>query len=369
MPSITVVMPTYNGQVFVREAIESVWRQDMLPQEFIVVDDGSTDQTIGIVRKAIRESPCPMRVLSLARNSGSPVQPIDSALERSEGGLVAVLDQDDLFEPHRLSSQAGLLERHPSISFAFGLCGDIANGKCCQPTDYHQDLERYSQSCEDHRVLSGSAALALLLKHGNVAYGFPGFMFRRRDWKARGGLDASFRIAGDLDFLCWLCGRGSVAYLPRVVYRRREHGGNLTQAQALMNFEVARIRSRYFLRHKHALTNKYPFLKDHQPHWIEPLRKGGLVWLALRMQVSSLSSGALNPNTLAGFFRMVPAAAVRNWHYQTLARAKESRLAGHYDRLRKLLCAILGMTRLGRGLMEVSRGFLATSAVKAEARS
>jgi hypothetical protein len=58
--------------------------------------------------------------------------------------------------------------------------------------------------------------------------GYPAFTFRRSLWKKRGGVDASLRIASDVEFLCWLCLQGNALVLLRPGYARRDHAANLS---------------------------------------------------------------------------------------------------------------------------------------------
>ena len=98
----SVILPTFNGQSFIHEALESVWRQSRLPKEIIVVDDCSTDETASIARAIARNSPVPMSVHRLEKNTGGPAKPINYGISIAIGTYVAVLDQDDLFLPDRL---------------------------------------------------------------------------------------------------------------------------------------------------------------------------------------------------------------------------------------------------------------------------
>src|SRR6056297_2562084 len=97
--TVSVVIPCYNGQDFVREAIESALGQTTKPLEILVVDDGSTDQSADV----IRQFPHPVRLIqqvnqgeSVARNLG---------LDQARGDWVAFLDADDVWQPTKLEEQ------------------------------------------------------------------------------------------------------------------------------------------------------------------------------------------------------------------------------------------------------------------------
>jgi glycosyltransferase involved in cell wall biosynthesis len=99
MPLVTVIIPTYNRSRFLKEAIDSVLSQDFRDFELIVVDDGSTDDTSGIVAP-YHDRLCYVfqkhRGVSAARNTG---------IAQAQGSLVAFLDSDDLWLPKKLSTQ------------------------------------------------------------------------------------------------------------------------------------------------------------------------------------------------------------------------------------------------------------------------
>lgn len=95
--TVSVVIPTYNGARFIRDALESVFAQTQLPDEIIVVDDGSTDDTVEVVKQMTKESPHPVRLIKMTHNSGGPAAPINTGIAAAIGEFIAVLDQDDTF--------------------------------------------------------------------------------------------------------------------------------------------------------------------------------------------------------------------------------------------------------------------------------
>ena len=106
--SIDVIIPAYNASKYIAETIESVLAQTLLPNKIIIVDDGSTDDTVEIVEKfyfdLIEVISIPNGGVSQARNVG---------IHASNADYIAFLDADDLWEPEKLSAQAQALELHP----------------------------------------------------------------------------------------------------------------------------------------------------------------------------------------------------------------------------------------------------------------
>ena len=250
MPTVSVIIPTYKGASFVGDAIHSVWTQTRRPDEVIVVDDGSPDDTLAVVEGLRRSSPIPLRVVSLPGNSGSPAKPINEGVRVARGNTIAVVDQDDVLLPAHLTSLATALERRHDVALAACGCGSWHNpsrpGHRVQSRGVLAALESVAQRDRDCWLLQGRDMLRLLVTRGNFLVGYPGFMFRRSDWAARGGVDESFQVGSDYDMACWLCDRGEVAFFPRRLYLRRTHPDNLSLVSELQGMlDVGRVILRY----------------------------------------------------------------------------------------------------------------------------
>jgi len=113
-PKVSVVMPSYNVELYIGHAIESILQQTFKNYELIVIDDGSTDGTAEIVRSFNDSRICYFRNeinmgISYTRNKG---------IELSRGEYIAWLDADDIALPRRLELQVAFLDQHSN----FGLC-------------------------------------------------------------------------------------------------------------------------------------------------------------------------------------------------------------------------------------------------------
>jgi len=113
-PKISVIIPTYNRDRFIKEAIDSVLIQDFQDYEIIVIDDGSTDNTKEIVKslknKKIRYFFQKNQGRSKARNR---------AIKLARGQYLAFLDSDDVFLPGKLTKQVKCLDEHPKIGMVY----------------------------------------------------------------------------------------------------------------------------------------------------------------------------------------------------------------------------------------------------------
>src|SRR4051812_26695488 len=98
-PTISVIVPSYNGSAFIAEAIRSTFEQTLLPVEILVVDDASTDNTPDLVEALAKGAPVPVRLIRLTKNCGGPAQPMNLGMAEARGDYAAILDQDDVFLP------------------------------------------------------------------------------------------------------------------------------------------------------------------------------------------------------------------------------------------------------------------------------
>jgi glycosyltransferase involved in cell wall biosynthesis len=113
-PTISVIIPVYNRQAFIGEAIQSVLNQTYTDYEIIVVDDGSTDETATVVRRfddqRVHYIHQDNRGVAAARNHG---------LRLARGDFIAFLDSDDLFLREKLEIQLDYLRQNPQIGLAY----------------------------------------------------------------------------------------------------------------------------------------------------------------------------------------------------------------------------------------------------------
>jgi glycosyltransferase involved in cell wall biosynthesis len=114
-PRMTVLMPVFNGESYLRPAIESMLGQTFGDFEFLIIDDGSTDGSLDICRSYRDER---IRLLENGRNLGL-IATLNRGLDRARGEYIARMDCDDVSFPRRLERQLAFLEQHPDV----GLCG------------------------------------------------------------------------------------------------------------------------------------------------------------------------------------------------------------------------------------------------------
>lgn len=106
-PKISVIMSVYNGEDYLREAIDSILEQTFDAFEFIIVDDGSTDRT-----KEIIQSYSDMRIIYIYQENKGLSAALNNGINRAKGKYVARMDDDDISSPNRLMKQFNFMENN-----------------------------------------------------------------------------------------------------------------------------------------------------------------------------------------------------------------------------------------------------------------
>ena len=115
---ISVALCTYNGARFLPEQLASIATQAKLPDELVVCDDGSTDESAEIVRNFARNVRFPVRLEVNERNLGS-IKNFEKAIGLCRGEIVALADQDDVWKDQKLSKLCIALQENPRAGYAF----------------------------------------------------------------------------------------------------------------------------------------------------------------------------------------------------------------------------------------------------------
>src|SRR5215510_618603 len=111
MPPVSVIMPTFNRADTIKRAIRSVQAQTFTDWELIVVDDGSTDNTVALIEG------CDPRLKLIRQENQGTAGARNAGLHASAGSYIAFLDSDDEWLPHHLELCVGFLEALPGEQF------------------------------------------------------------------------------------------------------------------------------------------------------------------------------------------------------------------------------------------------------------
>ncbi|ENH96578.1 teichuronic acid biosynthesis protein [Gracilibacillus halophilus YIM-C55.5] len=113
---ISVITPTYNSEAFIEKTMESVRQQTYSNWEMVIVDDGSTDDTISIIQK-YQEQDERIKFIQLTENQGAAIAR-NTAIEHAKGRFIAFLDSDDQWMPEKLEEQLAFMQEN-DIAFSY----------------------------------------------------------------------------------------------------------------------------------------------------------------------------------------------------------------------------------------------------------
>jgi glycosyltransferase involved in cell wall biosynthesis len=222
MPRVSVIIATHNRAGYLREAIESVLAQSYRDFELIVVDDGSSDETREVV-DSYGDRAC-----YLYRENGGECAARNSGLARARGEYIALLDDDDLFLPHKLECQVAALEQLPEA------------GMACSGTRQFLDGGR-ERAAGASLPVSGPARLEdvfgeLLLWNRRVSV--PGVLIRRACLDRVGPFDERLVCAGDEEMWLRISAEHPVAFSEPVVALVRSHSRNVGKAGCVRGWYI-----------------------------------------------------------------------------------------------------------------------------------
>lgn len=114
---VTVCIPAYNAEVYITQAIESIAAQSYRPIEIIVVNDGSTDDTVEVARKAFDAYGVKGEVYTIENRGAESAR--DYGLSKANGVYIAPLDSDDLWEPEYLSTMLKVMDSNENVGLSY----------------------------------------------------------------------------------------------------------------------------------------------------------------------------------------------------------------------------------------------------------
>src|SRR4051812_26679567 len=111
-PTVSVLMAVYNGEQYLREAVNSILSQTFKDFEFIIIDDGSTDRSPELLASYARAD---SRVKLISRPNKGLTKSLNEGLHAARGEFVARMDGDDISLPERFERQVSYLREHPEV--------------------------------------------------------------------------------------------------------------------------------------------------------------------------------------------------------------------------------------------------------------
>ncbi len=243
-PWLSVLMPTYNGARYVAAALESVESQGAYDLEVIIVDDGSTDDTLSIVESFAGR--LPLRIVAAPR-TGNWAANTNRALAHARGRYLSCLHQDDCWLPGRLESLRAALACHGDAALI------VHPARFMDTSGRLLGIWRCPLSKTGGLVDAGIMAARLLVQN---FLAIPAPLFRRDAIEQVGGFDEDLWYAADWDLWLKLSALGPCLYLPEPLVCFRIHPFSQTASRSADTFEFRRqlevVLRRHLPRWQHA---------------------------------------------------------------------------------------------------------------------
>jgi glycosyltransferase involved in cell wall biosynthesis len=219
---ISIVMPSYNQVRFIERSILSVLNQNYPNLQFIIMDGGSTDGTLDVIRKYGEY------LLWTSERDLGQSDAINKALLLADGELIGWQNSDDVYFPGALHRVHEVAQRMPQ---AVLYSGTVA---CIDVNDRLTRVSKFTRPSARRLLYEGF----VMSSQG---------VFWRRDVQSRIGLyDIDLHIAMDVDFWLRMLAQGSAEFLPEIIGGFRQHEGTKTsQAEGRGNKELSEIRKKF----------------------------------------------------------------------------------------------------------------------------
>lgn len=205
---MSIVTPSFQQAEFLGDAIQSVAAQDYPNLEYLVMDGGSTDGSVDMIRRHERSIHA-----WVSEPDGGQAQAINKGFARATGDIVAWLNADDMLLPGAVSQAVRALEAAPKAPLVYGNC--VFVNRQGQFLRYFTEVEAF-----DARRLSDCSDYIMQ----------PTAYFRREALEKAGPLDEALSFGLDWDLWCRLSQLGDFVYLPELLAANRDYGTTKTRA-------------------------------------------------------------------------------------------------------------------------------------------
>lgn len=221
-PLISVVMSVYNGEDYLEEAIQSILNQTLTDFEFLILDDGSKDNSLNIITKYADSD---SRIKVIARENRGFAFSLNEMIAASKGKYIARMDQDDIALTHRFELQIQHLENHPEVAVLGGGCHMIDHKGRYLTTFIHPETNAEIQS---------------KLIVGHTAISHPCAMIRRQILIDNGGYDLDYGLVEELDLWLRLGEQAELGNLREPILQYRLHGNSVSEKNGIKQREAGR---------------------------------------------------------------------------------------------------------------------------------
>lgn len=227
---VSTIIPAYNAEGYIQEAIESVLSQTYKDIELIVVDDGSTDSTA----EAVKNFSLKVEYMRHAKNMG-PAAARNTGIRQAKGEYIAFLDADDVWMPTKIEEQIKLFESNKDLSLVYSNCYAInrsgrALGVLFNPVKLHRGRV-FEKLLLDSFITTSSVVI------------------KKQVLNAIGMFDERFLVSQDFDLYLRIAERYNINFVDRPLFKYRLNSDSLSSKKRRVMLEEA-IKITVFYRDK-----------------------------------------------------------------------------------------------------------------------
>lgn len=213
-PKVSVIVPVYNGAEHLRETLDSIFNQTFKEFELIVVDDGSSDKSVDIIKSYGGR----VVFIQHKRNLGAPSFTKNTGIKVAKGEYLAFSDHDDNWYPKKLEKQISILDKHPEV------VANFTNGHIMESETSKNIAQRWNEIDE---LPEQQYCIERLLRQ-NFILSTTSAMIRSDIIRKIGGFDEKMLLADDFEMWFRLACAGKLSFLQEPLFQWRFHTQSLS---------------------------------------------------------------------------------------------------------------------------------------------
>lgn len=216
---IDVIIPVYNGEDFILDAINSVVNQSYKPNKIIIINDGSKDNTLLLINKYAETSKIDIKIITKENNGLSSAR--NTGIKESNAYFIAFLDADDLWEENKLEEQLKIFESSDEFSnlgliycrySLIDINGNKYNKKYIVPLDKKMRGYVFNEVLKANKILSSGS----------------GVLIKRTVFDTVGNFDETLKFGEDWDMWIRISEKFEIDYVDKILVNIRRHKSNMS---------------------------------------------------------------------------------------------------------------------------------------------
>lgn len=244
-PLVSVIVPMFNAELYIKDALDSIFNQTYRNIEVVVVDDGSTDKSKDIVMN-YRSN---VKYLYQPNSGGYPSRARNTGLINSSGDLITFFDSDDVMHPRKIELQVDFLKKNPDISIVLVDYVNFIDSVDYERTHFQTcpTLSKLVQknSKNESFSLKPDEARKILTYENYATSNSP--LLRRELLNDIGMFDESLIIGEDIEFIYRIATKYNIGILNIIGFKRRLHENNISRNSIKMLNESVRSREKILM--------------------------------------------------------------------------------------------------------------------------